>query len=152
MPTSSKLQEPRGHGGGPTRGLLGFDARRRGKVAAPTSASAHTGSFDGAVVADYYRGQSSGQPSHSVSSRALIIAALLLAMATAGPPADARQTPRLARIGLLLQATPTATAHLSEAFRQGVRDLGYVEAKSFVLELRYGEGSTVRVPHLAGGP
>src|SRR5215472_1240989 len=96
-----------------------FSGGRR-KVAAPTSASAHAGWFDAAVVADYYRRQSSGQPSHSVSARALIIAALLLAIATAGPPADAQQTPRLARIGLLFQATPTATAHLSEAFRQGM--------------------------------
>src|SRR5262249_39054047 len=87
---------------------------------------------------------------HSMSSRALIIAALLLAIATAGPPADAQQTPiRLARIGLLFQATPTATAHLSEAFRQGMRDLGYVEGKSFVLELRYGEGRPQRLPELA---
>jgi putative ABC transport system substrate-binding protein len=125
-----------------------FSGGRR-KVAAPTSASAHAGWFDAAVVADYYRGQSSGQPSHSVSSRALIIAALLLAIATAGLPADAQQTPRLARIGLLFQATPTATAHLSEAFRQGMRDLGYVEGKSFVLELRYGEGRPERLPELA---
>src|SRR5215813_15390850 len=95
------------------------------------------------------RYKSSEQPSHSVSSRALIIAALLLAIATAGPPADAQQTSRLARIGLLFQATPTATAHLSEAFRQGMRDLGYVEGKSFVLELRYGEGRPERLPELA---
>jgi putative ABC transport system substrate-binding protein len=73
-----------------------------------------------------------------------------LAGALAGPlAAEAQQTPRLARIGLLLQTTPTGGAHLSEAFRQGMRDLGYVERKSFVLELRYGEGRLERLPELA---
>ena len=36
-----------------------------------------------------------------------------------------------------------------EAFRQGLRELGYVEGKTFVLELRYGEGRVERIPELA---
>src|SRR5262245_34550798 len=73
-----------------------------------------------------------------------------LAGAVAVPlTARAQQTRRLARIGLLFQATPTTTAHLSEAFRQGMRDLGYVERKSFVLEPRYGEGRLERLSELA---
>jgi hypothetical protein len=38
---------------------------------------------------------------------------------------------------------------LVEAFRQGMRELGYVEGKTFVLEARYAEGKSERVPELA---
>jgi putative tryptophan/tyrosine transport system substrate-binding protein len=74
---------------------------------------------------------------------------LALALTLASLAAEGQETPKMAKIGLLLNATPTATTHLSEAFRQGMRDLGYVEGKSFVLELRYGEGRPERLPELA---
>ena len=82
-------------------------------------------------------------------SRALAIAILLLAVAAAGPPVGAQQMPKIAKIGLLSPATPTATANVVEAFRQGLRELGHVEGKTFVLEVRYGEGKSERLPELA---
>jgi putative ABC transport system substrate-binding protein len=82
-------------------------------------------------------------------SRTLVIAALLLAVAAAGPPVDAQQAPKIAKIGYLLPSTPAAAAHLFEAFRQGLRELGYVEGKTVVLELRYGEGRAERISELA---
>ncbi|PYN91488.1 MAG: hypothetical protein DMD91_34120, partial [Candidatus Rokuibacteriota bacterium] len=78
-----------------------------------------------------------------------IVAALLLAVAAAGPPADAQQAPKIATIGFLSPSTPAAAAHLIEAFRQGLRELGYVEGKTVVLELRYGESKFERLPELA---
>ena len=36
-----------------------------------------------------------------------------------------------------------------EAFRQGLRELGYVEGKNIVIEWRYGEGKPERVTELA---
>ena len=36
-----------------------------------------------------------------------------------------------------------------EAFRQGLRDLGYVEGQNLVMESRYAEGSVERLPDLA---
>jgi putative ABC transport system substrate-binding protein len=82
-------------------------------------------------------------------SRALIIAVLLLAVAVAGPPADAQQAPRTAKIGILSATTPAALAPGIEAFRQALRELGYVEGKTFALEVRYGEGKLERLPELA---
>src|SRR5712692_1840908 len=84
-----------------------------------------------------------------MSSRTLVVAALLLAVAVAGPPVDAQQAPRIARIGLLFPSTPAAAAQNLEAFRQGLRELGYVEGKPVVLELRYGEARFERLPELA---
>jgi putative tryptophan/tyrosine transport system substrate-binding protein len=84
-----------------------------------------------------------------MSSRARIIAAFLVAVATAGPPVDAQQAPKIAKIGYLTPSTPALAARLIEAFKQGLRELGYVEGKTFVLEIRYGEAKVERLPELA---
>jgi putative tryptophan/tyrosine transport system substrate-binding protein len=63
--------------------------------------------------------------------------------------AHAQQPSKIARIGYLIPSTPAASAQNVEAFRQGLRELGYVEGKTFVLELRYGEARTERLPELA---
>ncbi len=63
--------------------------------------------------------------------------------------AEAQQTSKIARIGYLIPSTPAAAAQNVEAFRQGLRELGYVEGKTFVLELRYGEARAERLPELA---
>jgi putative ABC transport system substrate-binding protein len=83
------------------------------------------------------------------SLRALIIAALFLVVAAAGPPADAQQAPKTAKIGILSATTPDGARAPVEAFKQGLRDLGWVEGKSFVLEVRYGEGKVERLSQLA---
>jgi len=75
--------------------------------------------------------------------------ALLLAVAAAGPPADAQQAPKTAKIGILSATTPAALAPTVEAFKGGLRELGWVEGKSFVLEVRYGEGKVERLSELA---
>jgi putative tryptophan/tyrosine transport system substrate-binding protein len=64
-------------------------------------------------------------------------------------PAEAQQPKKTARIGYLLASTPSAAAHNIEAFRQGMRELGYVEGKTFVLELRYGEARAERIAEFA---
>ena len=60
-----------------------------------------------------------------------------------------QQAPKIAKIGWLHPSTPGAVAHFLEAFRQGLRELGYVEGETFVLELRYGEVKAERLPDLA---
>ncbi len=84
-----------------------------------------------------------------MNRQTLIIAVLFLAIAVACPPVDAQQPPKIARIGVLYASTPAATAHFLEAFRQGLRELGHFEGKTFVLEPRYGEARPERLPELA---
>ncbi len=60
--------------------------------------------------------------------------------------------PRLApvpRIGFLSGSSPSTNVARVEAFRQGLRELGYVEGASFVMEYRYGDGKPDRVAAFA---
>ncbi len=65
------------------------------------------------------------------------------------PIADAQQPKKIAKIGVLFPSNPAATAHLLEAFSQGLREHGYVDGKNFVLERRYGEARAERISELA---
>ena len=70
------------------------------------------------------------------------------ASAAAWPPAaDAQQPARIARIGYL--ASNLANQGPLEAFRQGLRDLGYVEGRSVVIEYRDAQGKLEPLPALA---
>jgi putative ABC transport system substrate-binding protein len=83
------------------------------------------------------------------SPRAALVILLLLALGGIPTPIGAQQESKIARIGLLAPASPDAAAILVQAFRQGLRGLGYVEGKTFVLEVRYGEGKAERLSQLA---
>ena len=74
------------------------------------------------------------------------LSAMLLALSFA---AVAQQSGKLPRIGLLFTGESSPPSPNVEAFRQGLRDLGYVEGKNIVLEYRYAEGKIERLPHLA---
>ncbi len=62
--------------------------------------------------------------------------------------AEAQQAAKIARIGYLSPSLATSP-HLREAFRQGLRDLGYVEGRNLVIEYRDAEGKYDRLPALA---
>ena len=57
------------------------------------------------------------------------------------------QTP-IPRIGFLGNSTPALEANLVGPFRDGLRDLGYVEGKSIAIEYRWAEGDYTRFPTL----
>jgi putative ABC transport system substrate-binding protein len=63
--------------------------------------------------------------------------------------ADAQQPTKIPRIGFLGGVSPSANADRTEAFRQGLRELGYVEGKNIVIEYRWAEGRVDRLPDLA---
>ena len=52
------------------------------------------------------------------------------------------------RIGFLASGSPSAYSSRSEAFRQGLRQLGYVEGKTLTIEYRYAEGLADPLPDL----
>src|SRR5262245_23177336 len=62
--------------------------------------------------------------------------------------AEAQQTGKVPRIGILFGASPSANAGRGEAFRQGLRELGYVEGKNIGIEDRYADGKLDRLPAL----
>jgi putative tryptophan/tyrosine transport system substrate-binding protein len=63
--------------------------------------------------------------------------------------ADAQQATKIPRIAYLGSASPSAIALRTEAFRQRLRELGYVEGKNIIVEFRYGEEKLDRIPNLA---
>jgi putative tryptophan/tyrosine transport system substrate-binding protein len=74
---------------------------------------------------------------------------IVLALCT---PAEAQQAKKVPRIGYLSATSPSSQSTMSsrtEAFRQGLRELGYVEGKNIVIEWRYAEGKLDRLPALA---
>ena len=62
---------------------------------------------------------------------------------------EAQQPTKVPRIGYLTGATPDGQSHRIEAFRQGLRELGYVEGKNISIEYRFAEGKPDRLPALA---
>ncbi len=65
----------------------------------------------------------------------------------AAPHAAAAQQPRVPRIGFL--SPSSAASPTLEAFRQGLRELGYLEGQSIAIESRWAEGRYERLPDLA---
>ena len=63
--------------------------------------------------------------------------------------ADAQQPGNFHRIGMLVSGSVATHGHRIDAFRQGLRDLGYVEGKNITIEYRYGEGKRERFANLA---
>jgi putative ABC transport system substrate-binding protein len=64
-------------------------------------------------------------------------------------PIQAQQPAKVYRIGYLTPVSLSANAARIEAFRQGLRELGYVEGQSIVIEWQYAEGKFDRLPDLA---
>jgi putative ABC transport system substrate-binding protein len=63
--------------------------------------------------------------------------------------AEAQQPEKIPRIGFLTATSLSAVAARTETFRQGLRELGYVDGKDIVIEYRYAEGKSDRLPALA---
>jgi ABC-type uncharacterized transport system substrate-binding protein len=78
--------------------------------------------------------------------RWLTLGTMLFALSV---PAGVQQPGKVPRIGLLMSASSAETATRIEAFRQSLRELGYVEGKNIAIEHRFAEGKIDRLPDLA---
>ena len=79
----------------------------------------------------------------------LLVAAAWPALAWAGA-ARAQAPAKVRRIGLLSAgSSPSGAALRYQAFRLGLRDLGWVEGKNISIEYRYADGRSDRLPDLA---
>jgi putative tryptophan/tyrosine transport system substrate-binding protein len=104
----------------------------------------------GVALSDNRKSKTCPEPCRRIQNLKLAgVLAILISLVGRVGMAEAQQTSKIARIGYLIPSTPAAAAQNMEAFRQGLRELGYVEGKTFVLELRYGEARAERLPELA---
>jgi putative tryptophan/tyrosine transport system substrate-binding protein len=80
--------------------------------------------------------------------RAALAAALAVAL-LAAPLAVRGQSAKIPRVGIVWIASLSDVARLHEAFLSGLRDAGYAEGRSIVVEVRTADGNVDRLPALA---
>src|SRR5262245_33346956 len=83
------------------------------------------------------------------SSRLILAVTVFIGFLAALPSGHAQQPAKVFRIGFLGSGSPSDTDPRLDAFRQGLRDLGYVEGRTVAFEYRWGEGKMERLPGLA---
>ena len=80
----------------------------------------------------------------------VVVLALTLGLLAAPLAAEAQQTGKVYRVGVLInKVSDPAEARLWQAFRSGLRERGWIEGQNIVLEFRATEGNTARLPELA---
>src|SRR5215471_6388608 len=75
-----------------------------------------------------------------------LMAAIFLATVSL---AEAQQPKKVPRIGFLAASSPSYNVTRIEAFRKGLRELGYVEGKNIAIEYRFAEGKEDRLREFA---
>jgi len=78
-----------------------------------------------------------------------IVWLLAIVFLTTVHPTNAQQPAKVPRIGYLSALSPAAVSDRMAAFRRGLRELGCIEGKNIVIEYRWAEGKTERLPGLA---
>ena len=82
-------------------------------------------------------------------SRRLVTLLVILSCLSMPFAADAQQVQQVYRVGVLETISPALNAANFDAFRQGLRALGYVEGQNLVIEYRSADGDASRFPALA---
>jgi putative tryptophan/tyrosine transport system substrate-binding protein len=79
-------------------------------------------------------------------TKGMILVALCSLLLAPCSAVEAQQPTKIPRIGYLAAASRSISSARAEAFRQGLRELGYVEGKNIIIEYRYGEEKLNRLP------
>jgi putative ABC transport system substrate-binding protein len=82
-------------------------------------------------------------------TRLTALIAITLAPLAAPPAAEAQPASKVSRIGVLMLAPLSARPQQWEAFRQGLREQGYVLGQNIVVEFRSANGNLERLAELA---
>ena len=82
-------------------------------------------------------------------NRRTFLSALTGSLLAAPLAAGAQQVGKVSRIGYLSAGSDTSNPRVREAFRQGLRELGWVEGQNIIIEYRWAEGRFDRLPDLA---
>jgi putative ABC transport system substrate-binding protein len=80
-----------------------------------------------------------------VKSKLARLAAAAILLLAGSVPAQAQQGEKIYRIGFITSASRSAVL---DAFRQGLKEAGYVEGRNFLIEARYWEGRAERAPDI----
>src|SRR5947208_3507525 len=82
-------------------------------------------------------------------NKKIFICPLLTVFLITGSLAEAQQPKKVPRIGYLGATSASSESLRHEAFRQGLREVGYIEGQNITIEYRYAEGKLDRLPALA---
>ena len=77
-------------------------------------------------------------------TKSIVFSLLATILLTTGPRTEAQQPAKIPRIGFQFDSPLASIAARIEGFRQGLRELGYVEGKNIVIEWRSSEGKAER--------
>jgi len=83
-----------------------------------------------------------------MNARNWVIATLALALLAAPPAADAQQAKAVPRVAFLGNGSAALSGPLLDAFRSGLRELGYVEGQNIIIESRFADGKAERIQGL----
>jgi putative tryptophan/tyrosine transport system substrate-binding protein len=81
--------------------------------------------------------------------RRLAVAFLVLILLAAPFAGEAQPATKVARIGFLSPLDASSVSRNYEAFKQGLREVGWVEGRNIAIEARWAEGRPNRLPALA---
>src|SRR2546426_1245548 len=101
------------------------------------------------TVGSEQKAVSSEKTGEKPMTKSILFWLLATVLLTTASPAVAQQPTKVPRIGFLAVAPLSTFSARTEAFRQGLRELGYVEGKNIVIEWRSAEGKVDRLPTLA---
>jgi putative tryptophan/tyrosine transport system substrate-binding protein len=97
----------------------------------------------------FFGSQSDNRKSKIQNRKLVGTVSIVVALTVCGARVEAQQTGKIFRIGFLDNSTASSIAVRLQAFRQELSKLGWIEGKNIVIEYRFAEQKSERLPELA---